>query len=179
MAKRVRDNAYYLGLVAERAPAIHARYLAGDFKNATAAIRAAGVKTPAKPINALLRAWKVASAADRAAFLASVGVVAPAPAARAPAAPVAIGPAPAPSAPVASATAVCDGEGRLTPYAKTRIDDILAARSAARGRAVRSGSIMKEMGFSGLDGSLGLALNRDFTLQPLVAEKLQDWLDSH
>lgn len=173
MAKRVRDNAYYLNRVAKEAPAIYARYRAGDFKNPTEAIRAAGVKTPAKPINALLRAWKAASAAERAAFARAVGWSSvPTPSVTSPSAPAGSSVAPSSRGTPASAKVpIYDSELRLTKVGSARIRDLMDKHN------LENSDVMRAIGYNPFDTSLMMAFARGTRMKQNLLEKLQDWVD--
>lgn len=161
MPSRKRDNVYYLGLVETRAPHLYARYRAGEFKSAAEVIRLAGVKTAPKAINDLRRAWKAASAADRATFVAEIGLTLT---------------VAAPAAAPARTTVVIYGlDGCLTPEGARRIQEIMDKR----GLWSRTGAIMKEIGFDPRNTSLGTALARNTTIQPALAAALQSWVDRH
>lgn len=159
MAKQKRDNTYYLGVVEKKHPAIYARYLAGDFKSAAAAILAAGVRQPPKQIHALMRAWKKATATDRAEFLSIVGARTTGVA----------------SAPLSTGTLpmITDAEGRLTADGKRQVTEIMARRG------IKMGSVMDELGRRRLNASVGRALNQDHRLKSDLAASLQAWVDRH
>ena len=68
-----RSNAYYLARMRDEHATVYAEYLAKKFKNASEAIRAAGLKKVPSPLDALRKAWSEASAAERATFRADIG----------------------------------------------------------------------------------------------------------
>lgn len=159
MPTRKRDNVYYLGLVETRAPHLFARYRAGEFKSVAEVIRLAGVKTAPKAINDLRRAWKAASAADRATFVSEIGLP-----------PTVAAPAAAPARPT---VVIYGSDGCLTPDGARRIREIIDLRG------LTMGAIMKEVGFKPLNASLGMALARRTAIQPALAAALQAWVDRH
>lgn len=159
MAKQKRDNDYYLSVVEKKHPAVYARYLAGEFRSASAAILAAGVRKPPKQIHALLRAWNKASATERADFLVAIGAVGSG--------------ASSPLAPRATPIVIADAENRLTPAGRRRIEEIMARRG------IKMGTVMDELGRKRLDASIGNAINHDHHLKPDLVLALQAWVDRH
>lgn len=155
MAKQKRDNDYYLGLVERHHPTIYARYLAGEFKSAAAAILAAGVRQPPKAIHALKRAWVKADASERREFLdwlrASHGKRRPA----------------SVSSPTLSIATV---DRRLTEDAKKRL------KTLYRGEPFPNGLIMAAIGIGTNDTSLGTAIARNTRLSPAMITLLEAWL---
>jgi len=122
-------------------------------------IRLSGVKTAPKAINDLRRAWKAASAADRATFVAEIGL-----------APTVAAPAAASGRP----TVVIHGpDGCLTPEGARRIREIMDKRGLVES------AIMKEIGFNSYDVSLRQALVKKWRIQPALAAALQAWVDRH
>lgn len=67
-----RDKAYFLSRLEREHPAIYRQQQRGNFDSANAAFIAAGLLSPRKPANALMRAWRKASRADRREFLLKV-----------------------------------------------------------------------------------------------------------
>lgn len=159
MAKPKRDNTYYLGVVEKKHPAIYARYLAGEFKSAAAAILAAGVRQPPKQIHALKRAWKNATATERAEFLSIVGLRTSGAAST---------PLPSHSLPP-----ITDVEGRLTSDGKHWIIEIMTKRR------LTMGLVMEELGQKRLNASVGRAMNQGHRLKSDLAASLQAWVDRH
>lgn len=155
MAKQKRDNTYYLGVVEKKHPAIYARYLAGEFKSATAAILAAGVRQPPKQIHALKRAWKNAGTAERREFLdwlKATHVKRAAPTSATP------------------RISIVTAEGRLTEAARKRF------RALFPEDPFPTAIIMKEIGGGAHDTSLGQAIQRSSRLQPALIALLEAWL---
>lgn len=155
--KQKRDTAYYLDVVERKHPAIHARYLAGDFASASAAILAAGVRKPPKQIHALLRAWKKASASEQLDFLASIGVT--------------TSTAPPAPAPVFVVGSVADSDRRLTPWGRLRIAEIMDRRG------ITMKTVMDELGELRLNTSISRAIHRDQRLPLDLLRKLKAWVD--
>jgi hypothetical protein len=160
MPSQKRDNDYYLRLVEKRHPAIHAQYLAGHFRSASAAILAAGVRQPPKQLHALLRAWSKASVTERTDFLSRIGATTTG---------TALSTSASPSGPVV----IADTESRLTSQGKRRIEEIMIKRK------IKMGTVMNELGRTGLDASIGNAMNHDHRLKPDLVVALQAWVDRH
>ncbi|KPF73220.1 hypothetical protein IP69_00125 [Bosea sp. AAP35] len=159
MARPKHDNVFYLGLLKKRQPAIFARYEAGEFASAAAALFAGGVRTTPKPINALARAWKNASAADRDAFLSSIGATV---GLKAGTIVVAEGPT--------TAEPIANHDRTLTPLTIARIKRLYPAES------LPCRVIMPAMGFGRLDASLVKAIRHGSRIKPDMIDALAIWL---
>ena len=61
----------------------------------------------------------------------------------------------------------------LLPWAKSRIQAVMTARG------LKVGAVMKEIGFSPLNASLGQALKGDTQLQPALLTALENWLQKN
>jgi hypothetical protein len=197
-AKANRGNSYYLPRLERDHPEIAARYRAGEFNSATAALREAGLIPPRKPINALLRAWEKASVTERRQFIkekkaellaslsASSTGAAGSPAASATRPKLIGSPTPAASVParavgipkrspvaahpaVLTRSRVVQPDGHLAPGAVARVEAIMKRRS------MRMGDVMSELGAKKLNPSLGLAL-RGQRLHPDLVSKLEAWV---
>lgn len=158
MAKQKRDNAHYLDVLKRKHPAIYADHLAGRFRSASAAFIEAGIRKPPRAIHALMRAWKKASASERADFLSSIGATAAA--ART-------------SGPTSGTVAIADPDSRLTAPGKRRIEEIMTMRG------IKMGVVMDELGGVRLDASISRAMNRNHRLKPSLVAALQAWVDRH
>lgn len=151
--KQKRDNAYYLDVVERKHPAIYARYLAGDFASASAAILAAGVRKPPKQIHVLKSAWSKATSAEKRAFIAWIKAMPPKSAASVP-----------------MARPISTPDHHLTADAKKRIKTLFPDDPFP------NAIIMKAIGGGAHDTSLGMAIVRDTTLQPALIALLETWL---
>ena len=155
--KQDRSNAYYENILASSNPAIFSDYRAGMYRSLRQALLAAGIKKIRTRDQELKNAWQKASKAERQEFMrwlsAQSGLVTPS-GAKVGNPPLAV-------------------ERRLEPWAITRINAIMRARHLS------SGDVMKEIGFSNLDPSLGFALIRGLRLQPTVLTALETWLSAN
>lgn len=61
----------------------------------------------------------------------------------------------------------------LLPWAKSRIQAVMTARG------LKVGALMKEVGFSPLNASLGQSLKGDTQLQPALITALENWLEAN
>lgn len=159
MALPKRDHAYFLQLLKKREPAVFARYVAGEFASAAAALIAGGIRSAPKPIMVLERAWKNASAADRDAFLSSIGAT--------------VG--------LKAGTIVVVGElTAVEPIANP--DRTLTSLTIARIKKLYPeepfpcGVIMRAIGFKALDASLGRAMTRPWRISQEMIDALTLWL---
>lgn len=172
-----RDNRYYIERLRVDHPGIHADYLAGKFRTPAEAFVAAGLRKTRTSLDLLRSAWSKASATEQAVFKAEIGcgpVPASTPVSPLPMVAAAVS-APGPVAAIAQALMpIAPGTGRanglLAPSAKTAIRDIMARRG------LTTGDIMREIGFTPLNASLGMALARDTRLKPEMIEALEKWL---
>lgn len=131
-----RSNAYYLARLQDEHPAIYANYQAGKFKNATEAIRAAGLKKVPTALDTLRTAWTKATTVERATFLTDIGC-APSIATRpAPAAPLVTTASVQPTSPAVTGSAPVSAihiDGYLTQAAKKRITEVMVRRGIELG----------------------------------------------
>jgi len=72
MSKK-RDNGYYLKRLERERPDVHADYLAGAYKTADSALRAAGLKKERTSLHELKNAWRKATAAEQDDFKRHIG----------------------------------------------------------------------------------------------------------
>lgn len=157
MAPKKRDNAYYRERLEKEHPGIFAKLKAGEFSSESEAFVAAGLRKAPKTINALQRAWRLASPAERREFAASTRRAAAAAMAKRGTPP----PAPVP---------VVDSEGRLTPDAAGKLATILANRK------LRVAEAMAEMGLTPYDWTLSTSLTNRQPIRHELAEALQRWI---
>ncbi|MGA0613160.1 hypothetical protein [Paracoccus sp. KR1-242] len=157
--KQRRDHAYYLDRMKAERPDVFDDYQKRKFKNASAAIIAAGLRKPTSRLKVLTAAWQKASQAERDAFKALIGCSAAVPSISSPTAQA-----------QASRPVRAPANRTLTPAEATAIRDIIARRK------MKPGQVMREMGFKALDASLGMALSRGTQLQPDLLEALERWL---
>jgi hypothetical protein len=177
-----RDNRYYMDRLRIEHPAVHADYMAGRFRNASEAFAVAGLRRPPSALSALQSAWAKATPAERDAFKAMIGCVAPAvtlpqiaPSGTA-SAPM-VRPASAPvvrsaSAPVVRSV-VTKGRQRLSQALATDVCAIMHRRG------LKSGNVMLEIGRKPLNASLGRALYRDTTVTKDMVVALEAWVARH
>lgn len=149
-----RDNAYYLGRLEREAPDVFSDLNAGKIVSPAEAFRIAGLKRARTRLHELKNAWAKATEEDQKHFLSWLKATVPA---------------------ASASDEVARGEvlvvdGRLTDDAKERIAAVLASRR------IKPGAAMKEMDFSPLDPSLGLALRRDTLIRPKLEHQLARWL---
>lgn len=155
-----RSNAYYLARMRDEHPTIYADYLAKKFKNASEAIRAAGLKKAPSPLDTLRTAWAKASTAEQATFLAEIGC-----------APSTTATIVTPLTPTAGPGLAIHSGGYLTPATVRRFKDIMSARD------IMQGTVMQEIGYKPLSASLGRALGRGDRIRDLrLLKALDDWL---
>lgn len=148
--RKKRGNAYYLGVLERRHPAIYARYLAGEFKSVASALQATGIRKPPKPAHALMRAWRDASEAERKKFLESIGASRP-------------GDAP-------KWTNIATPDRKLTEHAKRRFKALFPMSPFP------CGYIMSAIGRPTTDVSLMHAIQSGYKLKPELIAKLNVWL---
>lgn len=180
MTKQKRDNEYLLRRLESEHPTIFADWQAGKFKSPREALIKAGLKQPPKQLNVLKNAWAKASAAEQAEFrrwiraAATVAPVTSAPVStrsRAHSGPLA---STVPRSPKAARTntKVVDGDGYLQPSAQARIEHIM------KGRGLKIGDVMKDIGLNPLDASLGGALRpgKPTRISDALAFELEQWI---
>lgn len=156
--KQVRDNNYYIDRLKRDHPSIYADLLAGKYRTVTEAAVAAGLKRPRTRLQELKNGWDKASLAEQRAFIAWLNARRKSLSAR-------------------STTILTASAGNplaidcyLQPWAIARITDILSKRH------IRTGEVMRELGYKALNPSLGFALVRKWRLRLSVIEALEKWL---
>jgi hypothetical protein len=161
-----RDNQYYLDRLLNEHPAIFADYQAGKFKSAAEALVVAGLRKPRSQLDVLSSAWTKASPTERDAFKAQIGCVAPTPVSVAPAVVSAVIAPPRLAQPA-------KGKGHLTPTLAADVTAIIARRG------LKNGDVMREIGFSHLDASLGRAIARGEQIQNRLISALESWVQQN
>lgn len=155
-----RSNAYYLARMRDEHPAIYADYLAKKFKNASEAIRSAGLKKAPSPLDALRTAWAKATSAEQATFVAEIGCASSTTATIV-----------TPLTPIAGPELAIHSGGYLTPATVQPIKDIMSARG------ITQGTVMREIGYKPLNACLGRALGRgDRIHDESMLDALENWL---
>jgi hypothetical protein len=157
-----RDNQYYLERLKNEHPSIYADYLAKKFKNAAEAFVKAGLRKPKTPLDALQAAWNKASAADKDTFRVMIGCVS-----AAPATPSAVG---ITSPRIGGPT---KGMSLLPPSLASEVRAIIARRQ------ITVGTVMRELGKSPLNASLGMSLERGTQVQDSLITALTEWVARH
>lgn len=156
--KPVRDNQYYLQRLAHEHPNIHADLLSGRIKSPAEAFDLAGLKKRRTPLQQLETAWAKASTAERDAFKNQIGCAQQ----------------PIPSATPASITpSKIHMDRRLLPQASKAIRLVMTKRK------MKMGQVMKELGFSPLDASIGNGLDGGCKLQPHLLSALEIWIQKN
>lgn len=149
-----RDSKYYLERLERDHPAIHKELIGGKLASVREACRKAGLRKPVTALEILKREWKKASADEKRDFLAWAHGKAPKSAAVAP-------------------LALVSTDRRLTPAAKTLIERMM------KDEDLKLGQLMKKLGLSPLNASLGQALHNDTRISLDLATKLQAWVTPH
>ena len=163
--KQTRNNDYYVERLKRDHPNIYADLQAGKFKNTTQAIVEAGLKKPRSALDTLESIWKQATPAERNAFKIAIGcTVAP------PAAPT---PAVSPVAVSMNIARPLRANTHLSSQTTDRIEGIMHLRK------MKMGEVMKEMGFSSLNTSLGMAMQRGTQVREDVFKALEEWLETN
>ncbi len=158
-----RDNSYYIERLRVDHPAIHADFLAGKFRTPAEAFVAAGLRKSKTPLDLLRSAWSKATAAERDAFKRMIGCTT--------SASVSVAPAVVSTAVAApSVVRTAKGKGHLTPTLAA------AVRSIVDRRQLKIGDIMREIGLSPLNASLGRALQRGDLVQDSLITALEAWV---
>ncbi|WP_103174925.1 hypothetical protein, partial [Paracoccus sp. SY] len=134
--RQSRGNQYYLDRLARERPDIHADLQHGKILSFAKALDLAGIKPQRTPLQLLESAWKKASPAEKDAFKAQIGCVAPSSVAGA----VTLGGAP------------IHVDRRLTPAVQAEVRRIMKTRG------LKMGNVMDELGLLRLNASLGSAL---------------------
>jgi hypothetical protein len=160
---QARDNAYYLERLRLEHPAVYGDFLSGKYGTLAAARRAAGSLKSRTRLQELNNAWGKATPAEQAEFMRKVGCVVPA----------------APAAGLA-APATFSVNGRLEPRAKGIIADIMVRRGLVHSGSFRWGAVLRELGYTSLNPSLGLAMSRGTQIHdPDLVKDLEAWVAKH
>jgi hypothetical protein len=70
--------------------------------------------------------------------------------------------------------------GKLEPWAKGIITDIMVRRGLVHSGSFRWGVVMKELGYKVLNPSLGLAMSRGTQIHdPALVKDLEAWVAKH
>ncbi|WP_417414179.1 hypothetical protein [Hoeflea sp.] len=182
MTKQKRDNEYLLKRLEREHPTIFADFQAGKFKSAHEALIVAGLKQPPKQLNVLKNAWSKANAAEQAEFRRWIRASSRAPSIIVTSTPVSVRPgagsgSPAPTVPrspkaARTNTKVVNGDGYLLPSAQARIEQIM------KGRGLKIGDVMKDLGMNPRDASLGGALrpSNPTRISDTLAFELEQWI---
>ncbi|WP_018389273.1 hypothetical protein [Ancylobacter sp. FA202] len=171
MAKR--DNAYYRRRLETEHPTIFQDLKDGKYASEREAFVAAGLRSERTRLHELKNAWRKSSRAEQAAFmqwlkleyarLRGAAAMSVAPSTAPPTAP--------PTAPGTSSAAAVDSLGHVMPWAKARIQQLMARRG------LKLGDVMAEMGFKKLNPSLALALNQDSRLRDVrMVRAVEKWI---
>ncbi len=170
---RKRNNQYYLDRLRDEHAGIFADYQAGKFKNAAAAILAAGLRKQQDILVVLKSAWNRADAAEKDAFKLMIGCVAPA----------TVLPPTATASPVPLSPSTYGHANRNATVlqATRKLSPVLSAavRQIMDRRKLKTGQIMREMGISPLDASLGMALHRDTQVRDDLVKALEVWVEKN
>lgn len=159
-----RNNDYYLNRLWVSRPDIYADFQAGRFENAAEAFVAADLRKPRSALDLLRSAWSKASSAEQDAFKAYIGCHVPAPQ-----------PSAAPTNNLASASStkvlpVTASKQHLPPALEVEVRRIMTQRN------LKIGKVIREIGFSHLDASLGMALLRGTLVQRKLVTALEQWV---
>jgi|GEM_PF-523632 len=185
MKKQKRDNEYLLRRLEKEHPAIFADWQAGKFKSPREALIKAGLKQPPKQLNVLKNAWSKASADEQAEFRRWIRALSGPSSVSVISAPVTVRPgahfgSPVPVVPrtpkaARTNTKVVDGDGYLQPSARARIEQIM------KGRGLKIGDVMKDLGLNPRDASLGGALRsrKPTRISNGLAFELERWIKAN
>jgi hypothetical protein len=156
--KPKRDNAYYEERLKNESPSVYADFQAGKYPTLADALIAAGLRKQRTRLQELVNAWNKAPTGEKAdflKFLATAGI-----------------PITALSSPGSSSLAIVVND-RLTPAAISQVKHVMSARR------LKMGDVMRELGFSPLDPSVGMAMKRASRLRPAIISALEDWLSKN
>lgn len=151
-----RDNSYYERQLRIKHPAIYQDYLDGKHTLAEA-FRRSGLKKPRTRLHELMNAWSKATPAEQAEFLRRTGLGGGT---------GATGPAVVPTTIHCNLYLSSEGRGAIRRFMDDR----------ALGKA--TGEVMKLLGRSPLDASLGMAMRRGTKLNASLAADLERLLRS-
>lgn len=166
MAKKIRDNAYYLERLEGEYPTVYADWKAGKYRSMRQAFIAAGLKKDTSQLNTLKNAWRKSSPSQQADFLRWIQAASSA------------GTAPTKNSKATLTTtskpiqtiAIADAQRQLLPATIARIQTIKVRRG------LKMGDVMREMSYKPLNASLGRALHRPTRLKPDLISALEKWL---
>jgi hypothetical protein len=162
-----RDNRYYLERLRADHPGIYADFQDGKFKNAAEAFVAAGLRKAKSPLDLLQSTWAKASVAEQDAFKALIGCAVPS---------TAISALPVPTGAtvlVSGSLRRATGKQSLSPVLMTEVRRIMDRRE------LTTGAVMREIGKSPLDASLGMALGRGTLVQNDMVLALESWVQAN
>jgi len=173
-----RDAKYYESRLRKEFPTYYADLVAKVYPSVRAASLAAGFIKPPNQVKVLLREWNKASSTEQADFLRQIGVTsAPSPARGAAAMTSATRGSgkPTPLAPVpggsAKSLSLAPDDGQLAPRTIKRVAEIMEKRG------LRSGDVMREIGFPPSNPLLGLAMARSTRIRDVrMRRALWRWL---
>lgn len=161
-AKQKRNNEYYLQRLRSERPDIYSDFKSGRFKNLNEALVTAGIRKNRTGLDTLKSAWKKATTAERDAFKVFIGSTVPTVASATAASSVAV-------KSVGHTATATSGKGYLPPALKDAVNEIMSRRR------LKTGGVMREMGWDALDTSLGSALSRNTQLQNSLISDLESW----
>lgn len=174
-----RDKSYYQARLKAEHPSLIADVVSGKLKFWDAVYQA-DLKPRPTSLGTLKQYWKKAMAAERDDFLkwlaAEYSIACMANSAVSGAPPASSSPAtkPGTGATTSSGSSIVDAGRRLLPAVKTAIENTLATRK------IKPGAMMKEIGESPLNPSVGLARAQDHALRDDdLIRKLEQWLNDH
>lgn len=161
MAEQKRDSDYFKKKLRSKNRALYDEVAAGRM-SVNKARQLAGMGGKRTWLSQLKHAWRSASPADRTTFLSWAGLTVP----------VA---APAPPSPVAPTTpgssTAFDADGRLLPWARRRIPEIMARRGMS------FGLVADELGLNRMNPSVMLAVRRNNRIKEAsTAAAIDAWL---
>ena len=165
-----RDNAYYLERLRKDHPGVYRDYQAGKYRNLSAALVAASLRKDRNGLEGLKSIWMKASQADRDAFKAFIGCVAPPAAIVVPAVSM---PAPKPVTSAIHGTAPRSPSSSLRTLPPALADEI---RVIMDRRGITTGPVMSEMNLDPRNPSLGTALHRRTRVQESLIKALEIWV---
>jgi len=143
-----RDAAYYRARLRRDYPTFFVGLASGKYGSVREAAAAAGLIRLPSRLDALKREWKRANEPQRDQFRAWLK----------------------PTAIRGIAKPISDSDGRLRPNVRAFLSHWVESNKSKPGR------IMKQIGFSGFDYRLSMAIYGGHELRPVVISKLTDWL---
>jgi hypothetical protein len=167
VTKKERGSAYYRARLENEHPAICAELDAGKYKSLREACVAAGLRKDDRPIGTALRAWSKATPPERLEILKALiakatdeGIV-----------------------PRRSVSSTAKGSSaprpayfvdrRFTPEGKKAYESALVASG------MKPVEVLRELGLSHLDPSIGLALKNGTRLNEITLKLLDGWIRKH